>query len=249
LKVSVTILLLFIANTVAVFADNFDDSIQKGNEHYANNQFVEALNAYDSLIKDNVISYGLYYNLACTYFQLDSLAQSIYYFEKARLINSKDDDLNHNLSLAYGNQQDDIDKFPELFITTFFKKIANFLSSNLWLILAIVSLWFAVACFYLRGVGKAILKNRNLHIYSLLFGLTCFLMAYLNYTFNYNQQEAIVFNETVAVYKSPNTDAENLFDIHEGLKVFILDEVDMWYQIKMTDNTKGWLNKSAVKLL
>jgi len=222
--------------------------MQKGNEQYASNKFAEALQSYQTLIKDDVTSFSLYYNLACTYFQLDSLAPSIYYFEKAKKLNPKDADLEHNLSLANGNQQDDIDKFPELFLATFFKNIANILSSNLWLILAALSLWFAAVHFYLKGSGKIIL-NENLHIYSLVFGLTCFLMAYLNYSFNYNKKEAIVFNQTTTVYKSPNTDAENLIEIHEGLKVIVLDEVDQWYQIKMTDNTKGWLNKAAVKIL
>lgn len=249
MKKLLTILLLFIISTSVLLADDFNTLMQKGNDFYANNQFAKALNAYDELIKNDISSHGLYYNLGCTYFQLDSLAQSIYYLEKAKQLDPKDADLVHNLSLAYGNQQDDIDKFPELFITSFFKKMANLLSSNLWLILAAFSLWFAAIHFYLKGAGKVFLNLNRLYVYCLLIGLCCFLMAYLNYHFNYNQQEAIVFSSTTTVYKSPNNEAENLLEIHEGLKVSVLDEVDQWYQIKMTDNTKGWLSKSAVKLL
>lgn len=249
MKNLLTILLLCIFSTSVLLADGFNEAMKKGNEFYSNNQFPEALKAYNELIKDDVTSLGLYYNLGCTYFQLDSLAQSIYYLEKAKQLYPKDADLEHNLSLAYGNQQDDIDKFPEIFITSFFKKIANFLSSNLWMILAALCLWFSVIHFYLKGTGKVLLNINRLYIYSLLFGLCCFIMAYLNYHFNYNKQEAIVFSPITTVYKSPNSEAENLIEIHEGLKVSILDEVDQWYQIKMTDNTKGWLSKSAVKLL
>lgn len=248
MKKLLNIFLILISNIV-LFADGFDDAMQKGNKFYANNQFVEALLAYNGLIKNDVTSFGLYYNLGCTYFQLDSLAQSIYYLEKAKQLSPKDVDLNHNLSLAYGNQQDDIDKFPELFLVSFLKEISNFLSTNLWMILATLSLWFAVVHFYFKGTGKVLFKISQLYVYTLIFGLCCLLMAYLNYYFNYNKQEAIVFSQTTTVYKSPNNEAENLLEIHEGLKVAVLDEVDKWYQIKMTDNTKGWLNKSAVKLL
>ena len=236
-------------NSPTLFANDFGETMQNGNELYANNQFAEALVSFNKLIEDEITSYSLYFNLGCTYFKLDSLAQSIYYLEKAKQLNPSDEDLNHNLSLAYGRQQDDIDKFPELFLVTFFKKMANILSSNLWLILSLLLLWFAVVHYYLKGSGKILLNIKNLYVYSLFLGLACFLMAYLNYTFNYTKQEAIVFSPTTIVYKNPNTEADNLIEIHEGLKVAILDEVDQWYQIKMTDNTIGWLNKSDIRLL
>jgi len=249
LKIFITILLLFSIGITVLFANSFSQKMKKGNELYAKNNFTEALTVYKAIVLNDVTAYSLYYNLGCTYFQLDSLAQSIYYLEKAMQLNPKDEDVNHNLSLAYGNQQDDIDKFPELFMVSFLKKIANVISSNVWLILAALSLWFAAVYFYFKGKGKLLLNSKKLHFFTLIFGLFCFLMAYLNYHFNYNKQEAIVFSPSTIIYKSPNSEAENLIEIHEGLKVTVLDEVDQWYQIKMTDNTKGWLNKSAVKLL
>jgi len=223
--------------------------MQKANQLYEQNQFAQAYEIYKRLTDEGNYSYQLFYNLASTYYQLDSVAPSIYYFEKARLINKKDADLEHNLSLAYGRQQDDIDKFPELFVAAFLKKLSGIFTTNLWLILSLLSLWVAAALFYFKNTRKGFLFEGRRWIWLLGLGIFAFFMSYLNNHYNYGKKYAIVYQTPTDIYKSANVDSENITTVQEGLKLSILDEVDTWMKVKMSDNTVGWLKKSTVRKL
>ncbi len=225
----------------------FENEMQAANQLYKQNQFVEAYDIYNRLIREGHYSFQLFFNLASTYYQLDSVAPSIFYFEKAKQINKSDADLEHNLSLAYGRQQDDIDKFPELFVVSFLKKISGVFSSNLWLIISLVALWAAAILFYFKNQKKGFLFEKQRWLWLLAFGVFSFLMAYLNNYYNYSTDYAIVYKAQTDIYKSANIDSENVLTVHEGLKLTVLDEVDDWMKVKMSDNTVGWLKKSAVR--
>jgi len=227
----------------------FESDMEKANQLYGQNKFIEAYSIYKRLIDEGHYSYQLFYNLGSTYYQLDSVAPSIFCFEKARQINKRDEDLTHNLSLAYGRQQDDVDKFPELFVVSFLKKLSGIFSTNLWLILSLLSLWGAAVLYYFKNTRKGFLFEGQRWIWSLSLGIFAFLMSYLNNYYNYSAEHAIVYKAQTAIYKSANIDSENIITVNEGLKLTILDEVDEWMKIKMSDNTIGWLQKSSVKKL
>ena len=46
----------------------------------------------------------------------------------------------------------------------------------------------------------------------------------------------------------PNN-SDDVFTIHEGTKVSVLDEVDNWKKIKLADGKIGWLNANELKEL
>lgn len=43
--------------------------------------------------------------------------------------------------------------------------------------------------------------------------------------------------------------AENTFELHEGTKVYVKEELDNWKRIQLTDKTEGWIKKDAIKEL
>lgn len=223
--------------------------MEKANLLYGQNKFIEAYNIYKPLMDEGHYSYQLFYNLGATYYQLDSVAPSIFCFEKAGQINKSDEDLAHNLSLAYGRQQDDIDKFPELFVVSFLKKLSGIFSTNLWLILSLLSLWGAAVLYYFKNAKKGFLFEGRRWQWLLGLGMVAFLMSYLNNYYNHSNEHAIVYKAQTQIYKSANADSENIITVNEGLKLTILDEVDEWMKIKMSDRTIGWLQKSSVKKL
>jgi len=225
------------------------ESFEFANNLYKDGKFVEAIEIYEAYANEEINSPEIYFNLGSAYFQIDSLAQSIYYFEKAKTINPNDMDLQHNLALAYGQQKDDIDKFPELFFIAWVKKIASFLSTNTWLFAAIAFFWLTLLLYFLKGKGNNFLLKKKRWIVPLVFGLLCLLFSWANYHYQSSVQSAIVMQTEVKVKNKPNLTASNLLSIHEGLKVDIVDTVDDWHQVKLSDGTSGWLSKKSVKLL
>jgi SH3-like domain-containing protein len=64
-----------------------------------------------------------------------------------------------------------------------------------------------------------------------------------------NDQPAIVFSEVVSVKSEPKVGAVNAFVLHEGTKVYVLESLDNWNKIQLTDGNEGWIENSTIKRL
>ena len=53
-----------------------------------------------------------------------------------------------------------------------------------------------------------------------------------------------------SVKSSPSSDsAKDLFILHEGTKVKILDEVDLWMNIELSDGRQGWIATKDIEII
>jgi hypothetical protein len=62
-----------------------------------------------------------------------------------------------------------------------------------------------------------------------------------------SENPAIVFAEMVLVKSEPQKASNTVFTLHEGTKVFILETLDNWKKIQLTDGTEGWIDKTAIR--
>ena len=72
-------------------------------------------------------------------------------------------------------------------------------------------------------------------------------ITYSKYRVETNQLEAIVFYPTITVKSSPGQAGKDLFVIHEGTKVYILDEHNDWCNIRIANGSAGWLPAGSIK--
>ena len=78
-------------------------------------------------------------------------------------------------------------------------------------------------------------------IFSFVFFISSIAITYNQYRFAKNEIYAIVFSEKVDVKNGPTVSSENIFTLHEGTKVKVLDTVDQWKKIKLVDGEIGWI--------
>ena len=79
--------------------------------------------------------------------------------------------------------------------------------------------------------------------------VTSISITHNQYNFAKNEIYAIVFSEKVDVKNGPTVNSENIFTLHEGTKVKVLDTVDQWKKIKLVDGEIGWIAAKEIKLL
>jgi SH3-like domain-containing protein len=61
---------------------------------------------------------------------------------------------------------------------------------------------------------------------------------------------AIVMRPVVSVKSSPSGEAStDLFILHEGTKVKVLDSVGNWSNIELADGRQGWLSSKDMELI
>ncbi len=67
------------------------------------------------------------------------------------------------------------------------------------------------------------------------------LITHKKYTSFQAHNEAIVFSPSLTVKSQPADNSIDIFVIHEGTKVRILDSVGEWQKIKIANGSIGWV--------
>ena len=61
---------------------------------------------------------------------------------------------------------------------------------------------------------------------------------------------AIVMRPVASVKSSPSAESsQDLFILHEGTKVEILDQVGSWSNIELADGRQGWIRSAEIELI
>lgn len=244
------ILVLLQVLTINLFAITPDSLIAAANNAYNNGLYDSALNTYDQVINRGIESGELYYNMGNTYYKNNDVASAILYYEKARKILPNDEDIQYNLNIANSMIVDKIEKVPELFYQEWWNFIYNALGADAWTIFALLS--FAL---FIITIGWFILSEkrsrRKLSFYVgilfLMITLASSAMTWQKYYASIERNEAIVFTSSITIKSSPTQNAVDLFVIHEGTKVKIIDKIDQWVEIKIQNGSVGWLPEKSIK--
>ncbi|MCD4731355.1 MAG: tetratricopeptide repeat protein [Bacteroidales bacterium] len=250
MKTIINILIFLSLFFQSAFSANIDTIFSKANQEYSNELYTNAIEDYNLIIQNGYESAELYFNLGNAYFKTNDIPSAILYYEKAKKLNPNDEDISFNLNVANTRIVDKIEPVPELFLKQWWRSIYNIFNANTWAIASVAGfiLFFVLLAFYLLSKYIVIRKSA---FYSglivLLITLFTFTVSLQKYNLLKHQKEAIVFIPTITVKSSPNQNSVDLFVIHEGSKVRILEKVGNWYEIKIASGSVGWLPAEALK--
>ncbi|MFV0565930.1 MAG: tetratricopeptide repeat protein [Flavobacteriaceae bacterium] len=225
---------------------------EQGNALYNEGKYADAIDKYETILATKQQSAELYFNLANANYKLNNVAPSIYYYEKALQLSPNDTDISNNLAFAQNMTIDVIDAVPEGAITKLLKNITNILTFNGWAKLAVALVFCFVILFLIYYFSYSSVKKRLAFIASLTaLGLMVLsvALAFHNYNLEKNDRPAIVFAQESKVNSEPNSRSEEVFRLHAGTKVQILDTVQHWKKIKLADGKSGWISSEDIKAL
>jgi len=245
------LIILFFGLTIGkVSAFDARATFNKANDAYAREMYAEAIELYEQIMAVGYESAELYFNLGNAYFKQSDFPSAILYFEKAKKLKPNDEDINFNLKVANTKIVDKIEPIPELFLRQWWRAVCNLFSADAWasISVACIILFFIVIGFYLFSKLMVIRKTAfYIGVIFLFFTSFTLLVAYQKYNLLTRQQEAIVFTPTITIKSSPNPNSVDLFVLHEGSKVKIIERVGEWSEIKIANGSVGWLPTEALK--
>ena len=194
----------------------------------------------------------LYYNIANSYYKLNSVANTIYYYEKALKLDPLNTDAANNLEFARRMTIDNIEELPKTFLQRLEANYVQNLSYNQWASFA-VFLSFLASILFLLFYFSSISNRKRIYFLTsiisfLLLAITVFI-SYNQYQRVINTKTAIIFSPKVSVNNAPTTNSNEVFVLHEGTKVMVLDAVDNWKKIKLADGKIGWIIATDLKEL
>ncbi|MDR0737991.1 MAG: tetratricopeptide repeat protein [Prevotellaceae bacterium] len=244
--------ILFVVATGILHAQIVDSIWVKANNLYASGDYHEAITYYNMIEASGEVSADLFYNIGNAYFKQNIVSKAILYYERAIKLRPGDADISHNLALANAMTVDKIEAVPEFFVFTWIKNLRNGAGTDTWAWLSIIFFTLGLLLFGLFLFAHNITLRKFsffLSILILLGSINCGVFAYYQKKELHDTSAAIITPAVITVKSSPDTSGKDLFILHEGTKVTILETLGEWQCIKLADGKQGWILKFAAEII
>lgn len=245
-------LLLVLSFYTAGFAQAPEDLAIQAEKAYNMKDYKLAIKKYESIIAGGYESTKLYYNLGNAYFRNNEFTPAILFYEKAHKLSPHNEDIIFNLEVANSKLIDKVEQVPELFYKRWWKSLLNMTDINTLAFLTIVLLALGLSMFVVYFISTKLIINKIGFFggiaFVTLFGLSLLVAAQRNH-YNTKHHQGIIFAPTVNIKSSPDEKSKDIFVLHEGTKVTLLDILNDWHEIRIENGSKGWIKASQYKLI
>lgn len=251
--VTVVTLLLSLGASMNIQAKDLDSLWTAGVQAYTDGKFSDASAAWTSIEESGQKSAKLYYNLGNAWFKQGNYPKAILNYERALRLDPSYSDARYNLEFTSNFVQDKIEPVPEFILKSVARKVCYVMGSNAWAVIFLVLLAAALVMGLLFLLGSSVGKRRA----GFYCGIVLLLLSAGTLSFSIWQKSdsvktdtAIVMSPVSSVKSSPSSgSSKDLFVIHEGTKVTILDEVGSWKNIALADGRQGWIPASDIEII
>ena len=226
--------------------------LKTAEQNFRDGQYPMAVANYLSVVEKGEHSSEIYYNLGCAYFQQNQIGKAVLNFARAEALNPEDADVQYNMELALAKTKDKIEPSDKFIIARWFESLARTQNSTGWAITALVMLIIAATAVVLWLITEK-LSLRKIGFFTGLVAIIIFLIALISGNSAINREnsnaQAVIINNAVSVKSSPATGGKDIFILHEGTQLEVLQTLDDWSEIRLQDGNRGWLQTSAIEKL
>ena len=248
-------IVLLMASALSVQAETaYVDSLwNDANQAYTEGRWETAVNGYEHISELGLESAALYCNTGDAYFKDGNVPMAILYYERALKLDPSYSDARYNLELLNQMIQDRIDSVPEFILKAWIRDLCYLMDSDSWAVTFLVLLALTLAMALMFVLAPTVGARRT----GFFTGVVTLLLALSALSFSIWQKNdyesadaAIVMRPVTSVKSSPSSEASmDLFILHEGTKVRILDSVGAWNNIELADGRQGWIRSSDIAVI
>ncbi len=248
------IVLLCLLPMTSIAQQSDTDSLwNAANEAYAQARWDDAVGGYQAIVDASMESAQLWCNLGSAWFKNGSIGKAVLCYERALKLDPSYEDARYNLDLLNSMKQDRIESVPELILTTWVKKLGRTLDSNAWAACFLVFLALTGAMVLLFVLGSSVTYRRI----GFFAGIVLILFTIASLSFSVwqkkeymSENEAVIIKPVSSVKSSPSSDsAVDLFVLHEGTKIEVIDKVGGWSNIELSDGRQGWVPSADIEII
>ena len=219
---------------------------------YQQEQYQQAAQIYEQLLKRGE-SADIYYNLGNAYYRMDDITHAVLAYERALLLSPGDTDVRFNLQMARSKTIDKIVPESEMFFVTWYRSLVHLMSVDAWGRTAIVSLLCAMLLVLVYLFAQRIWLRKV----GFFGGLLCLVVFMASNVFGFQLQQslihrtgAIIMQSAVPVKSTPSKNGTDLFILHEGTRVNIIDDtMKGWREIRVADGKSGWVELKEIEVI
>lgn len=255
-KIYTLILMLVLLSPMTLSANDISyvDSLWNvANEAYSEGRWDDAAADYERISGMGLESAALYCNTGDAYFKGGNIPMAILYYERALKADPSYSDARFNLDLMNQMIQDRINPVPEFILKAWTRNLCYKMDSDSWAVCFLVFLALTMAMLLIFLLAPTPGGRRT----GFFIGIVTLLMAVASLSFsiwqkqdNMSADSAIVMRPVTSVKSSPSSESStDLFILHEGTKVKILDAVGRWNNIELADGRQGWIPSDDIQVI
>lgn len=219
---------------------------------YAKADYETAIKLYGKLAKQNPTC-DVCYNLGCAYYRIDDMAHSVLWFERALKLDPSNKDVLFNLEMARSKTIDKIIPQHEFILFTYFRSMTNWFSLRIWTIIGLLSFVLMLVLLLIFWASDSIFVRKlafSSAVLLLLISILANVCALQQRNFKQTHTSGIITVPAVTVKSTPADNGNDLFVLHEGSKVEILDSsLKEWCEVSIADGKIGWIPKKSFDLI
>ena len=237
---------------LSAFALTTDSLKTVADSLYAKENYEAASKQYLRIAKTGE-SAAICYNLGNCYYRMDDITHAVLAYERALLLSPGDADVRFNLQMARSKTIDKIVPESEMFFVTWYRSLVRLMSVDAWARTAIVSLLVAMLLVLVYIFAQRIWLRKVGFFGGVLF----FVVFVAANVFGFQQQQsllhrtgAIIIRSAVSVKSTPSQNGTDLFILHEGTRVNIIDDsMRGWREIRVADGKSGWVDIKEIEII
>lgn len=243
----ILLLILSLAPPAAGQASEAVLAFDRGNQHFREGQYAEALAAYEDALNQGYASGPLYFNMGNAYYRMDELGQAIRFYEKSRLLMPEDPTLLHSLQIARSHTIDQFSQLPRpVWVAAWHRYAERSGGLGLWW-LGLLAYLVASGLFAWRILhGKKNPWIRRLWALTTLGALILLVSAFAASIEASSRQTAVILAEETDLREAPQPMAAGTLSIHEGLVVDVLSRQDAWAAVRLPNGVTGWVEAAVL---
>ncbi len=244
LWLAVILCLLYIPISSAQNASSFD----AGAAAFAKGDYKNAIQSYEAILTEGMEGKNVYYNLGNSYYKDNQLGKAILNYERALLLDPGDQEAKTNLSIAKYKVKGEIDPVPPFFLRSWWNSTRNALGSTIWGVISLLFFWGAMLCLSLWQIGKNKDQKKKgflAGISLLLLTIIPFSLAWSAYQYQKDTNEGILINTTASLKSGAAENSEQIRIIYEGTRLELMDQINVWYKVRLENGEIGWLEEKS----
>jgi len=246
-KILISILMLVIMANVVNAASV---TLASANKLYTQKQYREAAEMYETIIKKEGAAPELYYNLGNAYIKSNELAKAILNYERALRIAPGYDDAKFNLAFANQKVIDNVEMTDSFFLKKWLNSLMKTLTSNGWFYTSVTLFIIALIAFLVFVFGSSRLMRKSFFyvgVISMLISVGSIIFSAIRKTQMENHREAIIMSGVVVIKSAPDKSGTDLYQLHEGTKITIIETLGNWYEVRLGNGNVGWVEDNTVE--
>jgi len=214
------------------------------NKLYAEGKFPAAAAAYEKILATGAQSAPLLFNCANAEYKAGNLGAAIASYRRAALLSPQDAEIRANLAFVRNQVQGTtVRENP-------WQGWLGQFSLNAWTWFTVLALWLT---FILLAAGqfRPALAPKLRALTQTFGALTIFFGALtgVQAAQHFSHTTAVVTTDGAVVRSGPFNEAQNVFTLHDGAELPVMDRHDDWVQVDAGAGKTGWLPVKQVSVL